>query len=248
VACANYGQLTSIALDPIEKKPLAYYLPGSKVLSVGSFGCNLNCAFCQNSSIARMRCGDASIPTDTILPAELVQMATKQVGQGNIGLAYTYNEPLVGYEFVLDCARLIRQAGLKNILVSNGYINDQPWAELLPWLDAANIDLKAFDQGFYDRLGAPQGLDTVKRSIAMAAPLTHLEVTTLVIPGWNDSAAQIDELAQWLANLSTDITLHLTRFFPSYRLRNVSATPIATLYELADIASQSLRQVVLGNV
>ena len=137
---------------------------------------------------------------------------------------------------------------MKNILVSNGYINAEPFTELLPWLDAANIDLKAFDQDFYDWIGAPKGLETVKQTIAAAANRIHVEVTTLVIPGKNDSPEQLDSMARWLASVNPDITLHLTRFFPTYRMLDASPTPVETLYELGIVVRQHLRYVEIGNV
>ena len=248
VVPANYGKISAVSLDPIEKKPLARYLPGSMILSVGSYGCNLNCPFCQNSTIARARFDRLDIQVESISPQELVEMASRQQTYGNIGLAYTYNEPLVCPEFVLDCSKLIHEANMKNILVSNGYINAEPFTELLPWLDAANIDLKAFDQDFYDWIGAPKGLETVKQTIAAAANRIHVEVTTLVIPGKNDSPEQLDSMARWLASVNPDITLHLTRFFPTYRMLDASPTPVETLYELGSVVRQHLRYVEIGNV
>ena len=185
VVDANYGRITSLALDPIEKKPLARFRPGSKVLSVGSYGCNLRCPFCQNASIACA--GERDVPWREIAPAELVDAAASLVTEGNIGLAFTYNEPLVGLEFVRDTARLAHERGLVNVLVSNGYVNDGPLHEVAPFIDAANIDLKGFTQSFYDLVGGD--LATVKHTIEVlaATPSCHLEVTTLVIPGLNDS-------------------------------------------------------------
>lgn len=248
VVPANYGKVTAVCLDPIEKKPLAHYLPGSMVLSIGSYGCNLNCPFCQNNTIAQARFDHLDVPVESLSPQKLVEMACEQRAHGNIGLAYTYNEPLVGLEFVLDCSKLIREANMKNVLVSNGYINAEPFAELLPWLDAANIDLKAFNQDFYDWVGAPNGLKTVKRTIAAAATSIHVEVTMLVIPGKNDFPDQLDDMSRWLADVDPDITLHLTRFFPTHRMRDASPTPLRTLHELAAVARQHLRYVEIGNI
>lgn len=248
VVPANYGQITAVALDPIEKKPLAHYLPGSMILSVGSYGCNLSCPFCQNSTIARARFNHLDVSVESISPLKLVELARNQRANGNIGLAYTYNEPLVGLEFVIECSKLIHEAKMKNILVSNGYINAEPFAELLPWLDAANIDLKAFNQDFYDWVGAPQGLETVKRTIIAAAASIHVEVTTLIIPGRNDFPDQLNDMARWLADVDPDITLHLTRFFPTYKMMDASPTPVGTLRELAAVARQHLRYVEIGNI
>ena len=248
VVAANYGQLSALALDPIEKKPLAEFCPGSTILSVGSYGCNLNCPFCQNSDIARMRTLALTRPVTFHKPEEIVEAALSLQGQGNIGIAYTYNEPLVGYEFVRDTAALAHESGLKNVLVSNGYVKAAAFTALLPLLDAANIDLKGFTQEFYDRVGAPQGLATVRRSIELAAEAIHLEVTTLIVPGLNDSPEEIAALAKWLAGISPEIPLHLSRFHPAHRMLDKPPTPRQTIRELADVARQHLRKVYMGNM
>lgn len=245
VVDANYGRVTSLALDPIEKKPLALFRPGTKVLSVGSYGCNLHCPFCQNAAIACA--GERDVPWRETAPAELADLAASLVPEGNIGIAFTYNEPLVGFEFVRDTARLARERGLANVLVSNGYVNDGPLREVAPLIDAANIDLKGFTQSFYDFVGGD--LDTVKHTIEVLAaePGCHLEVTTLVIPGLNDNEQEIGAAAQWLASLDPSIPYHLTRFFPCHRLTDRPATPTATVHKLADVASQHLKRVYVGN-
>ena len=248
VVADNYGKLTSLALDPIEKKPLSRFHPGAMILSAGSFGCNLNCSFCQNSSISRMHGSRTSERVCTSTPEDLVSTALNMRGRGNIGLAYTYNEPLVGYEFVLDTAQLAHEAGLLNAIVSNGYINESMFCELLSHLDAANIDLKAFNQKFYDMVGAPGGLETVKRSIVLAAKRIHVEVTTLIIPGLNDSAEEIDELASWLAGIDANIPYHLSRFHPAYRMLDKSPTPRSTILKLAEVARTHLKHVYTGNM
>jgi pyruvate formate lyase activating enzyme len=248
VVADSYGRLTALALDPIEKKPLARFHPGSMVLSVGGYGCNLNCPFCQNSDIARARGDRLGLRFDEYGPEALVTTALSLRGRGNIGIAYTYNEPLIGYEFVYDTARLAHEAGLLNIIVTNGYVNEEPLDALLPHLDAANIDLKGFTQGFYDRLGAPKGLATVKRSIEQAARLIHVEVTTLIIPGLNDSEKEVERLAAWLATISPDIPLHLTRFHPAHRMLNVPPTPRDTIHALLPIAGRHLQTVLAGTM
>ena len=181
----NYGRLTSLALDPIEKKPLRRFHPGGLALSLGSFGCNLRCPFCQNAEISM---AGAEFPARDYSPEALVQLALALRPRGNLGLAYTYNEPLVGYEFVRDCAAMVREAGMFNVLVTNGTIEEAPWRALLPLIDAVNIDLKGFTEAWYRRLGGD--LETVKRSIALAAEACHLEVTTLVVPGCNAAVAR----------------------------------------------------------
>ena len=245
VVSLNYGLATSLALDPIEKKPLARFHPGSTVLSVGSFGCNLSCPFCQNASIAQA--GEHEVRWRRVEPGELVEQALRLADRGCIGIAYTYNEPLVGFEFVRDCARLAHEAGLLNVVVSNGMICDEPLEELVPLIDAANVDLKGFSQDFYDLVGGEYL--TVRRTIERLAaePSCHLEVTTLVIPGLNDDVGQIAEAARWLASLDPGITYHLTRFFPQHRMADRPPTPIATLREAADAARRYLRDVRLGN-
>lgn len=241
----NYGRVTSLALDPMEKKPLARFMEGSKVLSVGSYGCNMDCGFCQNSSISRASSEDVAWREAS--PDELVRLAAETVDQGNAGLAFTYNEPLVGYEYVRDCASLAHEAGLVNVLVSNGMANPGPVGELLPLIDAANIDLKGFTQEAYDLLDG--SLECVKGTIAAFArtPSCHLEVTTLVVPELNDDPAEIDAAAQWLASLDPGIVYHLTRFFPCHRFADRSPTPIEDVLRLADVARRHLPHVYVGN-
>ena len=240
----NYGKVVSLALDPIEKKPLRRFHPGASILSVGSFGCNLRCPFCQNHEISMAGAGE--LRTEELLPGELAALAERLRPRGNLGAAYTYNEPLVGYEYVRDCAAAVHARGMCNVLVTNGTIEEAPWRELLPRLDAANIDLKGFTQAWYERLGGD--LETVKRNIAVAAEYCHIEVTTLLIPEENDGTDEIRALARWLADISPDIPLHLTRFFPRYRMTDRPPTPAETVYRLADVARESLRYVYTGNL
>ena len=239
----NYGKVTSLALDPIEKKPLRRFHPGSMILSVGSFGCNLRCPFCQNHEISMS--GDGELETAGGSPEALASKALELRPYGNIGVAYTYNEPLIGYEYVRDCAALVHERGMVNVLVTNGTIEEAPWRELLPLIDAANIDLKGFAPEWYGRLGGD--LETVKRSIVLAAERCHVEVTTLLIPGENDSEEEIRSLAQWLASVDRNIPLHLSRFFPRYRMTDRSPTPEERVYRLADIAREYLAFVYTGN-
>ena len=243
IVSLNYGKLTSLALDPIEKKPLRRFHPGSLILSVGSFGCNLRCPFCQNHEISLA--GDSGIPTVEVSPEQLAAKATELVPQGNIGVAYTYNEPLIGYEYVQGCASLVHEQGMVNVLVTNGTVEEEPWRALLPLIDAANIDLKGFTPAWYRRLGGD--LETVKRSIALAAERCHVEVTTLLIPGENDSEEEIRELARWLASVSPEIPLHLSRFFPRYRMLDSPPTPVEQVYRLAEAARRYLSHVYTGN-
>jgi len=242
VVSINYGKITSIGLDPIEKKPLARFLPGSQILSVGSFGCNLACPFCQNYSIA---CGDESISVRVISPEELVNMAVSMIPQGNIGLAYTYNEPLIGYEYVMDCAKLVRKHNMKNVVVTNGFINPKPLEELLPYIDAMNIDLKGFTQEFYTKLGGK--LEPVKATIAAASKSCHVEVTSLIVPGENDSEEEMRALSGWLAGLDPNIPVHLSRFFPRHLYADRSPTPVETIHRLVSVAGEKLNYVYPGN-
>lgn len=235
----NYGRVSSMALDPIEKKPLLHFYPGSHILSVGSYGCNMCCPFCQNSAISQ------GFPaTEEVSPEKLVQIAKSC--RGNLGVAFTYNEPLVGIEYLLDAAPLIRAAGLKTVLVTGGLIEKAPLLELLPFVDAMNIDVKGFTAEYYRKLGGD--LDTVKRSVELCAPRCHVEVTTLIVPGENDGESEMEALSAWLASVSPDIPLHITRFFPRYKMTESEPTPLPTLARLAETAKRSLRYVHIGNV
>ena len=240
----NYGKLTSIALDPIEKKPLSFFHPGSKILSVGSFGCNLSCPFCQNHRISMA--GEADIETTQASPEKLAKEAERLIPAGNIGIAFTYNEPLIGYEFVMDTAEQIRAKNLKNILVTNGYINRSYLEKLLPLIDAMNIDLKSYNPDFYRRIGGD--LEIIKENIKLAASLCHVELTCLIIEGENDSEDEMLAMSQFIASISPDIPLHISRFFPQYKYTDKRATPIETLYCLEKTAKTKINNVILGNV
>lgn len=237
----TYGQCAAMAVDPIEKKPLRRFHPRNMILSVGSWGCNLTCQWCQNWQIAHER-----VPTKYISPAELVEIAVTQKRQGNIGVAFTYNEPLLSFEYIRDTVPLLQQAGLAVVIVSNGYINPAPLQELLPFVDAWNIDLKGFTNDVY-RQYCGATLEPVKETLRCAAAVSHVEVTTLIIPGLNDSPADMQAEAQWLAAIDAEIPLHLTRYFPAYCM-TAPPTPIDTLHRLADIAKTYMRHVYIGNV
>lgn len=243
IVSENYGKLTAVALDPIEKKPLYHFYPGSKILSVGSYGCNLNCPFCQNCDISMV--GGCDIETSEILCEELIQKALMLKSKGNIGIAYTYNEPLIGYEFVRDCAVLAKKNGLMNVVVTNGYICEEPLKDLLPLIDAFNIDLKGFTEEYYHKLRGD--LATVKRSIELAVEKCHVEVTTLIVPGENDSEEEIAELSSWIAGINPDIPLHISRFFPRWQMQDKEATSIKQVYHLAKVARRKLKYVYEGN-
>ena len=243
IVSANYGKITALMLDPIEKKPLRRFYPGSKILSVGSFGCNLACPFCQNYDISMAK--DDQIDHKEILPDELVQLAVQYQSYGSIGVAFTYNEPLVGYEFVRDTAKLIKKYGMKNVLVTNGTAELAVLEELLPYMDAMNIDLKGFTEEYYQMAGGD--FKTVQRFIVRAVRECHVELTTLIIPGENDSIEEMKKEASWIASLDETIPLHITRFFPRYRMTDRKPTDIAAIYELRDVAGRYLRWVYTGN-
>lgn len=245
VVSANYGQITSIALDPIEKKPLAFFHPGENILSVGSYGCNMRCPFCQNDSISQH--GQDELQWQTATPQELAELALRLRGeQRNIGLAYTYNEPLIGWEFVRDCAKEIKARGMYNILVSNGCATENVIAELAPLIDAANIDIKGPSQDYYDWIGGD--FNAVCRTIRTLHDAgCHVEATTLIVPGHNDSDTDMESIAGFIASVSPDIPLHVTRFFPRWRMSDARPTPISTILRLADIAKHHLNHVLTGN-
>jgi len=235
-----YGRVVSGGMDPIEKKPLYHFLPGRPVLSVAAPGCNLHCLFCQNWSISQGR----DQVTSEASPRTLVETAREQ---GSLGIAYTYSEPLVWYEFVLDTAREVRKAGLRNVLVTNGFLNRKPLAELLPLIDAANIDLKSLDDRFYRRICKAR-LEPVLEAIAQFhAAGVHVEITNLVIPGHNDSDDQIGRLVDFVAGLDRNIPLHFSAYHPAWKL-NAPPTPTETLLRAHEIASRQLDWVYLGNV
>lgn len=238
----NYGKITAMALDPIEKKPLYRFKPGSKILSVGTFGCNLKCSFCQNWGIVH-----ENPETYNITPEQLLQKAESCITQGNIGIAYTYNEPSIWYEFVYDTAKLVKDAGLSNVLVTNGFIGIKPIEKLLPYVDAMNIDVKAFTASFYSDI-CKATLDNVKETVEVAAGKCHVEVTTLVIPTLNDTLTEISNLCKWLSRISPEIPLHLSRYFPNYKMDYIPPTPVETLEKAKMEAEKYLKYVYLGNV
>lgn len=257
IVCVSYGQITSMALDPIEKKPLRLFRPGSLILSVGSFGCNLRCPFCQNYeiSMASMQQSEGNVilkgRADTVYVScrELADKALEYRASGNIGVAFTYNEPLVGWEYVRDTARLVRDAGMVNVMVTNGTASCEVLDELLPYIDAMNIDLKAFCRETYRELGGD--LDTVKRFIVRAAEECHVELTTLIVPGMNDDVGEMEEEAGWIASVEDKagrkIPLHVTRFYPRYRMTDRQATDVRQVYRLAETAGRYLEHVFVGN-
>jgi len=271
VVCENYGQISSIALDPIEKKPLKMFHPGSMILSVGGYGCNLRCPFCQNHEISMRRpmekngtdfeansAGNCAVNVRTesehsriyyLSPRKLAENALEYRAMGNIGVAFTYNEPLVGWEYVLDTAKLVRESGMINVLVTNGTASLEVLEQLLPYMDAMNIDLKGFREEYYRKLGGD--LRTVQEFIVRALEGCHVELTTLIVPGENDSVSEMEEEAAWIASVGEragkDIPLHVTRFFPRYQMQDREATQVQGVYQLAETAKKYLKHVFVGN-
>lgn len=255
ITASNYGRITSLALDPIEKKPLARFYPGSMILSAGSYGCNLRCPFCQNYQISwseeafRFKDNAEYIP-----PEELVSIAESCRSRGNIGIAFTYNEPLIGYEYIRDTAKLAHDRGMKNVIVTNGTATLSILDELAPYIDAMNIDLKGFTDRYYnDVLGGDRRM--VMEFISEAAKYCHVELTTLIVPGENDIDDEMRELTSWVKGLKdvngneigSDIPLHISRFFPRFHMTDRHATEVARIYRLAEVAGEQLRYVYTGN-
>ena len=244
----HYGRISSLALDPVEKKPFARFCPGGRILSVGSFGCNLRCPFCQNHTISW---AEAAVRTaETISPRELAALTVQAKSRGNIGLAFTYNEPLVGYEFVRDTAKLVKAAGMKTAMVTNGTAEVSVLAELAPYLDAVNVDLKGFTDRYYGEvLGGD--LKQVLAFIAEAVKTCHVELTTLIVPGENDGEEEMRALSAWVGRLRNPngegVPLHISRFFPRFRMTDRAATPTEKVYRLAEIARETLPFVYTGN-
>ena len=245
----NYGIATSLALDPIEKKPLARFHPGSRILSYGSYGCNLNCPFCQNWEISMSDGREYQSNGNYVTPVNLADMAEQLTNRGNIGVAFTYNEPLISCEYVLDTAKILRKKKLNVVLVTNGCVTEETADAVLPYVDALNIDLKSFRDDVYRKtLGGD--LEAVKSFIRKANELCHVELTSLIVPGMNDSEDEIREMTLWIASLpkGEEIPLHITRFFPRYRVLDRRPTERAVILHLADIAGEQLKHVYPGNL
>ncbi len=238
----NYGKVSSYGMDPIEKKPLYHFYPGSYIFSVGTFGCNLRCGFCQNWTIVH-----GAPETITLSPEELVKFtAAEPQGHKSIGIAYTYSEPFMWYEYVYDTARIARKAGLKNVLVTNGFINPEPLDEILPLIDAMNIDVKGFYDRYYNETCTGE-LHPVLETVETASRQCHVEITTLLVTGLNDSEEEISDLVDWLAGVDADIPLHFSRYFPNYKM-DLPPTPLHTMEMAREIARKKLNYVYLGNV
>lgn len=237
----NYGQITSASLDPIEKKPLRYFKPHSQILSVGSFGCNFTCDFCQNYSISQFKAKSEFVPKEALIQAVLT---TKD----NIGIAFTYNEPSIWYEYVYDFSKLLKETDMSKdvVLVTNGYINEEPLKKLLPYVDAMNIDLKSFNNEFYKEL-CGGSLKPVLKTIEIASKDCHVEITTLLVSGENDNLMEVEEIAKFIGSIDKDIPLHITRYFPKYKIQN-PPTDLNFMKRAEDVAKMHLNRVILGNI
>jgi pyruvate formate lyase activating enzyme len=240
-----YGNMAAIDTDPIEKKPLYHIFPGSQSLSVATKGCNLRCLNCQNSTLSQS--GPETNEDGFTEPLQIIEMAI----HNNIpSLSFTYTEPTVFYEWMMDTAQLARKYNLKTCMVSSGFINPEPLKKLLPYIDAVNIDLKAFDEDIYRKLCGASLKPVLKTLELIKDKGVHLEITSLIIPGWNDDSATLQKMCEWLvAKGFSDIPIHFSRFFPSYKLSHLPATPESTILAACRQARQSgLKYVYAGNM
>lgn len=240
-----YAAPCSVNIDPIEKKPLYHFLPGTKTFSVGTTGCNLRCKFCQNWQISQAL--PSEVPFVKLSPSQVVKQA---LDSGCKSIAYTYTEPAVFYEYVIDIAKLAKKKGLKNIIVSNGFVNQKPLKEMCKYLDAANIDLKSFSDEFY-RKYTGAWLEPVLESLkTLKKEKVWLEITNLIIPGLNDDMKMIEKMCKWIKKeLGEDVPIHFSRFFPNYLMQDIEPTPKETLFKAEEIAKKvGLKHVYLGNV
>jgi pyruvate formate lyase activating enzyme len=233
----NYGRISAIQIDPVEKKPLAKFMSGTKTLSIGSYGCNMHCPFCQNYHLS-METPD----TQLIMPQKIIDQALKV---RTPSISYTYNEPAVSYEYVQETARLAHEQGLANIMVTNGYICQEPLRQLLPVLDAMNIDLKTFSESTY-RSVCGGGLAPVLETIKTAAAVVHIEVTLLLVTEMH-KLEELEEMFKWLSSISRDIPLHVSRYFPVYHYHE-PPTSIDWLGQVHRLALKHLKYVYMGNV
>ncbi|MBW3014982.1 AmmeMemoRadiSam system radical SAM enzyme [Candidatus Woesearchaeota archaeon] len=240
-----YATPCSYAIDPVEKKPLFHFLPGSKIYSIGVAGCNLACKFCQNWTISQT--GPEGIASLDLPPAKIVNEAVKNKCEG---IAYTYTEPTIAFEYVLDTAKLARKKGLKNIMVTNGFINPEPIKELYPYIDAANVDLKGFTEKFYSEITGAKLKPVLDALKSIKIQGTFIEITNLMIPTLNDDMKMVEKMCKWIKqNLGDETPLHFSRFFPDYLLEHLPPTPVETLEQAYNIAKRTgLKFVYLGNL
>lgn len=240
-----YGKASSVANDPIEKKPLYHFHPGTHVLSFGTVGCNLKCLFCQNYTISQVKFG--TTPMRDIAPEEVLPLVERY---GSSGVAWTYNEPSIWHEFTFDASKLVKEAGYYSVYVTNGYINEDPLREISPYLDAMNVDVKSFTEDFYRKLCKGR-LQPVLDTCVLAKELgIHIELTKLIVPGENDNPEETRDFCRWVVeNLADNVPVHFSRFHPDYKMRDRRMTPIETLNESYEIAqSEGLKYVYLGNI
>jgi len=242
----TFNTVSALSIDPVEKKPLYHFYPGTQILSVGSFGCNMKCSFCQNHDISQ--------PTIDILNRRKNTLSSRQIileARGidsNIGLAFTYNEPVVWYEFMKDMAVKARSEGMSTVMVSNGYINRDPLKEIMNYINAFNIDLKAFNDNFYREIAGARLKPVLKTLIEIGRSGKHLEITYLIIPGYNDNRNEFRDCISWLHdNIGPDVVLHLSRYFPSYNF-SAPPTPASTMHEMHNIAKEKINFVYPGNI
>ncbi len=236
----NYGQIVTASVDPVEKKPLYHFYPSELILSISTYGCSFSCQFCQNSQLSQHILG-----AEYMDPADIVELTLRK---NSFGIAYTYSEPLVWYEYVLDCARLAKEKGLKNVLVSNGYINEEPLQELMKYIDAVNIDIKSFRDAFYREYCNGKLEPVLASAKAFYKNKVHIEITNLVIPALNDTEQEIRDLANFIHDeMGKEVPLHFSRYFPNYRM-NIEPTPLSTLEMAYSIAREKLDYVYIGNI
>lgn len=241
----NYAKVCSLHQDPIEKKPLYHFYPGRNILSVGTVGCNLHCKFCQNWEISQTPVKDYPYLKENS-PQAIVDLALSE--DDKLGLAYTYNEPTVWYEFMKDIASLANEAALKNVMVTNGFIQPEPLKELIPVMHAFSVDLKAFTETFYRHMTSSSLAPVLESLKAIRKSGRHLEVTNLLIPDQNDDERDFRTMLEWIrGELGPETVLHISRFFPTYKLVH-NATPESLLMKFYDIAGEYLDYVYLGNV
>lgn len=237
----SYGKVTSMSLAPIEQLPIYFFRSGCDILSIGTYGCNFKCPYCSTHYVSQKEA-----KYKYISPEKLVTIARENVSEGNIGVAYTYNEPVTSYEYIYDCAKLASSIGLSNVLVTNGFISEEPLTELLPFIDAVNIDLKSMSDDYYTSF-LDGDLDNVKSTIVIANECSHVEISTLVMPRVNDSESEIKDIAQFISSISSDIPLHLSSHTPSYKMFEANTVSTSRLKKLSSVAKVYLNNVYCEN-
>ena len=237
----NYGEVTSANVDPIEKKPLYHFKPGKDILSVGTFGCNMKCSFCQNYEISQNKPATEFIEIDKLINL-IINIPN------NVGIAFTYNEPFMWYEYIYDVAKRIKEydKNISVVLVTNGYVNKEPLEKILPFIDAMNIDLKGFTNRYYNDI-CKANIQPVLETIKIASKSTHVEITTLMVSDENDSVEEIVEIAKFIADIDKNIPLHLSRYFPTYKMKN-PPTMVENIMKAKEEASKYLNYVYVGNI